>query len=119
VRKLRLRLAQGFPRPAPVGWSVHDTLFELVVESLDFFLGCLCPAVSMTSQLPLSLDDRKLVCAHHIHDFIGAAGGKGIRAQHGQALIGDNIVEPLFVFVEVFPVLLLQPGRIPVTLTPA
>ena len=41
VRQLRLRLKQCFRRPHELVGSLDDTLFELIVESLDFGFGSL------------------------------------------------------------------------------
>src|SRR3982074_823262 len=43
MRELRLRLAQGFRGLQQLAGPFHDTLFELVVQSLDFGLGLLLP----------------------------------------------------------------------------
>ncbi len=39
VRELRLRLAQRFRGQHQLAGSFHDTLFELLIESLDFGFG--------------------------------------------------------------------------------
>src|SRR5262249_12637462 len=57
--------------------------------------------------------EDKLVCTHHIQDLRGSAPRKRVRAQHGEALIADNIVETIFIVAKVSPVLLDEPGRIP------
>ena len=43
VRELRLRLAQRFRGQHQLAGPFHDTLFELLIESLDFGLGLLEP----------------------------------------------------------------------------
>src|SRR3546814_18606337 len=53
----------------------------------------------------------KLVCTHRIQDFKSSARRKRIRAEHGNALIGDKHFETLLVFAQVFPKLLCNPGR--------
>ena len=90
----------------------YDPLFELLIQSLDFGLGLLDPGGFDDVPTPVSLCCGKLVGTHHIQDFSRPARGERIGAQHGQALIGDRLVEGLFVFAKVLPVLLFEPGRI-------
>src|SRR5437870_2393422 len=83
------------------------------VQSLDFGLGLLEPGGLDDIPTAVSPCQRKLVGAHHIQDFKSSACRKRVGAQYGQALIGNRLVETLFIFAEVFPVLPFQPGRIP------
>jgi hypothetical protein len=53
------------------------------------------------------------VRAHDIENLKSAACGKRVSAQNSQVLIGDSIIESVFVFAEMFPIPLSQPSRIP------
>lgn len=62
---------------------------------------------------PVSPGEDKLVCAHHIQNLRSSAPCKRVRAQHGEALIADHLVETIFIIAKVPPVLFREPGRIP------
>ena len=55
VRKLHLRLAQRFRGQHQLAGPFHDTLFELLIESLDFGLGLLEPSGFDDVPTPVSL----------------------------------------------------------------
>ena len=84
----------------------HYTLFELLIESLDFGLGSLERRGFDNIPTPVSPREDKLVRTHHIQDLRSAAPRKRVRAQHGKALIADNLVETIFIVAKVSPVLL-------------
>ena len=51
----RLRLAQRFRSPHQLAGPFHDTLFELLIEPLDFGLGLLVPGGFDNVPTPVSL----------------------------------------------------------------
>ena len=54
VRELRLRLTQRFRRQHQLAGPFYDTLFELLIESLDFGLGLLEPGGFDNVPIPVS-----------------------------------------------------------------
>jgi hypothetical protein len=107
-----LRFRQIRLAPLQLAGPFNDPLFEFLVQSPDFSLGLLERGGFDHIPTAVSLCYGKLVCAHHIQDFNSSARGERISAEHGHALIGDSNVDRLFVFAEIFPVLLFEPGRI-------
>src|SRR5580704_5599257 len=90
----------------------EDTLFKFLIQALDFSLCLLVPGGFYDIPAPAPPCYRKLMCSHHIQDFSCTACGERVSAQHRQTLIGDSVVERLFVFTEVLPILLFEPGGI-------
>ena len=99
-------LCQLFVDRRQLAGPFHHTLLELLIHALDLGLGLLEPGGLDDLPALASLCDGKLVRTHHIQDLRGSARRERVRAQHGQALIGDRLVQGLFVFAEVLPVLL-------------
>jgi hypothetical protein len=91
----------------------YDTLFELLIESCDFGLGSLERGGFDNVPTPVSPGEDKLVCTHHIQNLRSSAPRKRVRAQHGEALIADHLVETIFIVAKVSPVLFREPDGIP------
>src|SRR4029077_1089894 len=113
VRELRLRLTQCFRGLHQLVGPFCDTLFKLLIESLDFGLGSLEGGAFDNVPTSVSPCEDKLVCTHHIQDLRSSAPRKRVRAQHGEALIAYDLVETIFIGAKVSPVLVCLPGRIP------
>ena len=69
VRELRLRLTQRFRRLHQLVGPFHDTLFEFLIEPLDFGLGSLQRGGFDDVPIPVSPCEDELVCTHHIQDL--------------------------------------------------
>src|SRR2546428_7485407 len=112
--RLRSRISFLSSSLTAVSWLVRSTTrcssssFMRVISAL----ACLSPGVSIISQLSCRFAMTNWCVRATSRIFRGSACGERVRAQDGQALIGDRPVERLFVFAEVLPVLLFEPGRI-------
>jgi hypothetical protein len=84
----------------------YDTSFELLIESREFGLGSLERGGFDNVPTPVSPCQDKVVCTHHIQDLRSSARRQRVRAQHGEALIADHLVETIFIVAKVSPVLL-------------
>ena len=102
----RIVLAQCFRGLAQLARPFYDTPFELLIEPVELGLGSLERGGFENVPTPVSPCEDKLVCTHHIQDFMSSARRKRVRAQQGKALIADNLVETIFIVAKVSPVLL-------------
>jgi hypothetical protein len=105
VREVCLCLTQRFRGLHQLGGPVYDTVFKLLIESLDFGLGSLEGGGFDNVPAPVSPCENKLMRAHHIQDLGSPAPRKRIRAQHGETLIAYDLVKTIFIVTKVAPVL--------------
>ena len=61
---------------------LYYTLFELLIQTLDFGLGHLVTRSLDNVPAAASLCHRELMCAYYIQDFCGSAGSERVCAQH-------------------------------------
>src|ERR1700731_2404125 len=54
----------------------QNTLFELLIQALDFRLSLFVPGGFDNVPTPAALCYGKLMCSHHIQDFSGAASSE-------------------------------------------
>src|ERR1700755_295801 len=89
-----------------------DPLLKLLIQTLNFCLGLFVPCGFDNVPIAAPFGYCKLMCSHDVENFPSSTQIEGICAQDGQALIGDSVIEGFFVFTEVLPVLLFEPGSI-------
>src|SRR5215510_16210465 len=106
VRECRLRLAQCLRGLSELAGPFVDTFFELLIEVRELGLGSLERGAYDDLPIAVSPCEDKLMCTHHIQDLRSSARRKRIGAQHGEALIADNLVKTIFIVAKVSPVLL-------------
>src|SRR4029077_4672653 len=60
--------------------SPFDTLFEFLIQALDFGLRLFVPGCFNNVPTAAPLGNRKLMCSHYIQDFSSSACGERIGA---------------------------------------
>src|ERR1700739_1630679 len=73
--------------------AFQDTLFKLLIQTLNLSLRRLVPGGFDNIPGPTPTGDRKLMCSHHIKDFSGSARRERVSTEDSKTLIRDGLIE--------------------------
>ena len=113
VCEFQLRLLECFRGTYQFSRPFRDPPFELVIELIELGLGSLERGSFDNVPVAVSPCEHELVSTDNVQDLRGPARREGVRAQHREAPIPDDLVEAILIVAKVVPILLREPGGVP------